>query len=56
MKRIALASLLATFALTATDAGAQDTLTSWDRYTSCLLSSCIIDDLGLRSKMMADVA
>lgn len=53
MKQIALASLLAAFALSATDARAQDTLTSWDRYSSFLLSSCIIDDLGLRSKMMA---
>lgn len=53
MKKIALASVLAAVALSAIEAKAQDTLSSWDRYTSFLLSSCIIDDLGLRSKMMA---
>ena len=53
MKQIALASVLAAVALSAIEAKAQDTLSSWDRYTSFLLSSCILDDLGLRSKMMA---
>ncbi len=53
MKQISLAGVLAAVALSAVEAKAQDTLSSWDRYTSFLLSSCIIDDLGLRSKMMA---
>ena len=53
MKQIALASILAAAALSGIEAKAQDTLSSWDRYISFLLSSCIIDDLGLRSKMMA---
>jgi len=53
MKQIALASVLVAAALSAIEAKAQDTLSSWDRYTSFLLSSCILDDLGLRSKMMA---
>lgn len=53
MKQIAIASVLAAVALSAGEAEAQDTLSSWDRYSSFLLSSCIIDDLGLRSKMMA---
>ena len=53
MKQIALASVLAAIALSAVEVRAQDTLSSWDRYTGFLLSSCILDDLGLRSKMMA---
>lgn len=53
MKQIALATVLAAAALSPIEARAQDSLSSWDRYTSFLLSSCIIDDLELRSKMMA---
>jgi hypothetical protein len=34
-------------------APAQETLASWDSYTSFVLSACVLDTLGLRSKMMA---
>jgi hypothetical protein len=39
--------------LTPVPAPAQEPLASWDSYTSFVLSSCVLDTLGLRTKMMA---
>ncbi|WP_226554823.1 hypothetical protein [Celeribacter naphthalenivorans] len=53
MKRIASAGIFASALLSAPAASAQDTLTSWDQYLSFLGQSCVLDTLGLQSKMMA---
>lgn len=53
MKRIAYAGLVAGGLLSAPAASGQETLTSWDQYMSFLGMSCILDELGLQSKMMA---
>lgn len=53
MKRFASAAVLASALLSAPAASAQDTLTSWDQYLSFIGQSCVLDALGLQSKMLA---